>query len=544
MQNLSSSAGHPALCLFPWPTLRVVCALAFACTITSLGCGNSTSSSTPSTASAPTTPSVTVTASASSLTTAQSLSVMVSVAGGSGASAPAGSVVLSSGDYASFSTALSSGSATITIPAGVLNTGADTLTASYSPGGASSSVYNSATGSVSVAVAAASGLPTVTATTATYATVGAPYEAVALSSGDVLVSVSGSQAGIQVFSPNAGGLTPACVNPLPPSLLSEAAAVSNLTVLPNGTDLAAGIGAPGADFLNLAAVETCTATGTVVSQGLIASGQGTQEVEVTPDGNYAFVSNEYGVVSGAGTEGNIGVVQLAYDTNGNVTTASMLLGQIATGGNAIAGMTLSPDGTRLYVTSEVAATSTVSSGGSNPILARTGCVQQVGGASNVNGLLTVIDVAKAENAPGSSAILATVDAGCSPVRMSETQNNSTLWVAVRGDNRVLAFSTGMLESNANNALLGYADTGGTAPVGIRLFHSDHLLAVANSNRFGAGASANATILSVAIPASATVVQTVPTGLFPREVSLGPDDSTLYLTNYDSHTLEVISTTVQ
>jgi len=365
-----------------------------------------------------------------------------------------------------------------------------------------------------------------------------------LSSGPVLVSVSGSQGGVQVFSPTATGLTPTCINTLPSSLLSEGAAASNLTVFPTGTGLAAGVGSPGADFFNLAALETCTATSSVVSQGTIASDQGTQEVEITPDGKYAFVSNEYGVVPGTITEGNIGVVQLAYDSNGNVTTASTLLGQISTGGNAIAGMTLSPDGNRLYVTSEVAAASTSASGGSNPVLARSGCVQQAGGASNINGLLTVINVAKAESVPGSSAIAATVDAGCSPVRMSESQDNSTLWVAVRGDNRVLAFSTGMLELNANNALLGYADTGGTAPVGIRLFHGDHLLAVANSNRFGAGASANATILSVAAIASDSVVETIPTGLFPREVSIGPDGSTLYLTNYDSDSLQVISTTVQ
>jgi len=108
---------------------------------------------------------------------------------------------------------------------------------------------------------------------------------------------------------------------------------------------------------------------------------------------------------------------------------------------------------------------------------------------------------------------------------------------------VLAFSTGMLESNPGNALLGYADTGGTAPVGLRLFDGGKLLAVANSNRFGTGA-ANATVLSVAVPAAASVVQTIPTGLFPREITVGSDDRTLYLTNYSSGTFQVISTIVQ
>ena len=130
------------------------------------------------------------------------------------------------------------------------------------------------------------------------------------------------------------------------------------------------------------------------------------------------------------------------------------------------------------------------------------------------------------------------------MRAVETSDGSTLWVSARGDNRLLAFSTGMLEANPENALLGYADTGGTAPVGLRLFDNGKLLAVANSNRFGIGSTANATILWVAVPASASVVETISTGLFPREITVGSDDRTLYLTNYNSGSFQVISTTVQ
>jgi Tol biopolymer transport system component/tRNA A-37 threonylcarbamoyl transferase component Bud32 len=225
-----------------------------------------------------------------------------------------------------------------------------------------------------------------------------------------------------------------------------------------------------------------------------------------------------------------------------VTTGTTLLGQISTGGQAIAGVTISPDGSRLYVTSEVAG-STAAAGANNAVLTKTNCVQQAGSAAQANGLLTVINVAEAEANPSSTAIVATVNAGCSPVRAVETADGSTLWVSARGDNRVLAFSTGMLESNPGNALLGYADTGGTAPVGLRLFAGGKLLAVANSNRFLTGSTANATVLSVAVPASATVVQTIATGLFPREITVGSDDRTLYLTNYNSGSFQVISTTV-
>jgi hypothetical protein len=97
-----------------------------------------------------TTPTVTVTPASSSITTAQNLGVTIAVSGTSGAAT--GSVVLSSGSYTSSATTLSSGSASITVPAGSLAPGTDTLTAAYTPDSASSATYNSASGTASVAV--------------------------------------------------------------------------------------------------------------------------------------------------------------------------------------------------------------------------------------------------------------------------------------------------------------------------------------------------------------------------------------------------------
>jgi DNA-binding beta-propeller fold protein YncE len=280
----------------------------------------------------------------------------------------------------------------------------------------------------------------------------------------------------------------------------------------------------------------------VVSQGPISADEGTLSVAVTPDGNHAFVSNEYGKATASENEGNIGVVAIARDDGGSFSSATTLLGQIGTGGNAIAGMTLSPDGTRLYVTTEVRAPATVASGEGNPLLSESDCMQQASGPTSANGLLTVIDVATAETSPGPGAILAVVNAGCSPVRMAETADGATLWLSVRGDNRVLAFSTSLLESDPDNALTGYVSSGGTAPVGLHLFHNDQLLAVANSNRFKTG-TANGAILDVASAASPSILTTFQTGLFPREVTVGADDATLYVTNFDSDTLQVVTTTV-
>ena len=95
------------------------------------------------------TPTVTVTPTPASITTTQSLSVKITV---SGSPTATGTVSLNSGGYASAATTLVGGSTTIVVPAGSLAAGTDTLTAAYSPDSASSSTYNSASGSNTVTV--------------------------------------------------------------------------------------------------------------------------------------------------------------------------------------------------------------------------------------------------------------------------------------------------------------------------------------------------------------------------------------------------------
>jgi hypothetical protein len=118
--------------------------------------GNATYSSSASLAvslgSGLTIPPVTVTPSSSSIAATQPLTVTVAVSGGNGNPTPTGSVTLTSGSYATVPITLSGGNASINIPAGSLAEGRDTLTATYTPDAASSSVYNSASGTSSVVV--------------------------------------------------------------------------------------------------------------------------------------------------------------------------------------------------------------------------------------------------------------------------------------------------------------------------------------------------------------------------------------------------------
>ena len=97
-------------------------------------------------------PAVTVTPAASTISTAQGLSVTVTLNAGVGNPVPSGSVILASGAYTSPVATLTGSGATISIPAGSLAAGTDSLSVAYTPDSASAPIYNMAIGSSSVTV--------------------------------------------------------------------------------------------------------------------------------------------------------------------------------------------------------------------------------------------------------------------------------------------------------------------------------------------------------------------------------------------------------
>src|SRR6185437_12635765 len=167
----------------------------------------------------PVAPAVTVTPSPATITTAQAVSVAVAVAASQGGETPTGSVVVTSGSYTSTATALSNGSATISIPAGTLVTGTDSLKATYTPDSASSIAYATSSGTGSVTVNAlpaptmSIGLSSLSITTsqsltATITVSGTPTPTgnVTLSSGSYTSSATALNAGVAVISVPAGSL--------------------------------------------------------------------------------------------------------------------------------------------------------------------------------------------------------------------------------------------------------------------------------------------------------------------------------------------------
>ncbi|MGD0942617.1 MAG: glycoside hydrolase family 44 protein, partial [Terracidiphilus sp.] len=209
-----------------------------------------------------TTPTVTVTPASSSITTVQSLSVTVAVAG-TGAT-PTGSVILSSGNYTSSATTLSSGSATITIPAGSLAAGTDTLTSKYTPDSASSGTYSSASGTASVTVTSPPTTPTVTVTPASISITIAQSLSVA-------IAVAGTGA-----------------TPTGSVVLSSGSYTSAATTLSSGSatiTISAGSLAAGTDTL------TARYTPDSASSGTYNSASGTASVTVTASSGSAISVN-------------------------------------------------------------------------------------------------------------------------------------------------------------------------------------------------------------------------------------------------------------
>lgn len=97
-------------------------------------------------------PEVSVIPAAVNVTEQQSFAVTVEVAKVMGAPAPTGTVVLSAGNFRASAALQAGGVAALTVPGGVLATGTDVLTASYSPDVASAVYYGGSSGQGKVVV--------------------------------------------------------------------------------------------------------------------------------------------------------------------------------------------------------------------------------------------------------------------------------------------------------------------------------------------------------------------------------------------------------
>lgn len=242
------------------------------------------------------------------------------------------------------------------------------------------------------------------------------------------------------------------------------------------------------------------------------------EVAVSPDDRYAFVTRE--------TADDLAV----FDLHGALLHGfgpSAFVGAVPLG-VAPVGVAVSPTGRWLYTTSEARIPQVRTRAGSRQVTA-TG-----------PGTLSVINLVHAETDPA-HAVVATVAAGCSPVRVITSSDGRVVWVAARGSNAVLGFAAAKLLNDPTHALLARVPVG-AAPVGLIEIAHGRRIVVANSNRFGGPRAAGT--LSVVDTAAAlarrpALLGSIPAGAFPRQLALEPTGTVLLVTNYASAQVEAV-----
>jgi len=274
-----------------------------------------------------------------------------------------------------------------------------------------------------------------------------------------------------------------------------------LALTPNGRYLIAANGS-GATVFDMARIDADNSSSSWTRGTWRSSGDGAIEAAVSPDGHFVFVTLE--------DSDSLAVFNLQRALS-NGFGASDLVGTVPLGISPV-GMAVSPGGRYLYVTSEL----------------RT--------PRQTEAELTTIDIREATRSPR-HAVVSTVAAGCSPVRVVATK--SSVFVTARESDALLKFSAADLITHPGAALEDQIRVG-EAPVGLALVDHDRTLVVADSNRFAArGATATLAVVTGAAHGRLTLAGYLKSGSFPRDMAVSPNGETVIVSNYGSGQVETV-----
>ena len=232
-----------------------------------------------------------------------------------------------------------------------------------------------------------------------------------------------------------------------------------------------------------------------------------EDVAITPDGRYAFVTFQ--------NTAHVGVFNLHRALTSGFGSAAFL-GLIPVGPQPI-GIAMAPDGQHAYVASGLANPSTPGAG-----------------------VLSVIDVAKAEQHPGSSAVAKTIPAGCKPNRVVLSNGGQDLWLTAVGSNALLGFSTAKLLSDPRHALVSVVPVG-QSPLGMAVISQGTRIVVADSNKNGgSGPGANLAVVSTSKAlARLALLGYLQSGQQPRQFAVTSNGDTLLVANTKSAQLQAV-----
>jgi DNA-binding beta-propeller fold protein YncE len=203
----------------------------------------------------------------------------------------------------------------------------------------------------------------------------------------------------------------------------------------------------------------------------------------------------------------------------------------------VVGMALSPDGRTLYATSEE---------GQNSSFHYENDPQQLRWSY---GTLSVIDVAKAESQPR-HAVLSITAAGCDARRVTVSPDGKTVWTTAAGSDQLLAFSSQKLVHDPKHALLA-AIRIGAQPFGLATFDDGRRIVVCDvssannpthsSGSKNPGSISGLTIVNAqaALDGNPSLIGDIPAGVFPRNLTVEANGTTLLATNFWSGQLEAV-----
>jgi DNA-binding beta-propeller fold protein YncE len=280
------------------------------------------------------------------------------------------------------------------------------------------------------------------------------------------------------------------------------------------------------DVERLIAGSASAVSGYLIEEGLLP---GRIYANVTADDRTLFVSDERAQT--------ITVIDLPKARRSQFA-ATAIVGKIPVG-NAPIDLAFSPDERYLYSTSQA-----MLAGSGWPLACRPEGSPPDTPPNHRKGAIIVVDVARARTDPARS-VVATIAAGCNPVRLVLSPRGDVAYVSARGLDALMAFDTRKLLADSAHALIGQVPVG-TAPVGVAVFDSGRRVIVTSSNRFAGNANDRQPLFVIdagkVARGAAAVVGTIAAGAFPREMRVTADGRTLVLTNFGSRTLQLIDLT--
>jgi serine/threonine protein kinase/DNA-binding beta-propeller fold protein YncE len=248
--------------------------------------------------------------------------------------------------------------------------------------------------------------------------------------------------------------------------------------------------------------------GDLAGPALSQDGNGAVGVRASPDGKFVFVTLQ--------NTTKMAVFNFSRALADNFGQAA-LVGYVPLGVQPV-GISQSPDGSQLYVTS----------------------FQAAYGTGPLEGTLSVVNTDMAETSPA-TAVRSTVRAGCSPARIVTSSDGSTVWVTARDSNTLLGFSASKLISEPAKALVARVRVG-PQPIGLTLARGGKLIVVADSNYSDDHHRGSLAVVDTAkaMNGQPALLGYVPAGGQPRQLTVAAGGATILVTNQITNQLQQIT----